>query len=76
MRPRPVGVIGIAGNVAFLRSANGQTGLCKESDNLDELKLVKIGINRVLVEQAGQMKELMIFEGYGGKSLLPEKGKN
>ena len=76
MRPLPMGLIGIAGDVAFLRAASGQTGLIKEGDSLGDLKLVRIGINRVLVEQAGQKRELMIFEGYGGKSLLPEKGTN
>jgi hypothetical protein len=76
MRPLPMGLIGIAGDVAFLRSASGQTGLIKEGDTLGDLKLVRIGVNRVLVEQAGQQKELMIFDGYGGTSLLPEKGKN
>jgi hypothetical protein len=76
MRPLPMGLIGIAGDVAFLRAASGQTGLIKEGDSLGDLKLLRIGINRVLVEQAGQKKELMIFEGYGGKSLLPEKGTN
>lgn len=76
MRPLPMGLIGIAGDVAFLRTASGQTGLIKEGDSLGDLKLLRIGINRALVEQAGQKKELMIFEGYGGKSLLPEKGTN
>ncbi len=76
MRPLPMGLIGIAGDTAFLRSASGQTGLVKEGDTLADLKLLRIGINRVLVEQAGQQKELMIFDGYGGTSLLPEKGKN
>jgi hypothetical protein len=71
MRPLPMGLLGIAGEFAFLRSANGQTGLVKEGDSLDDLKLLRIGINRVLIEQAGQKKELMIFSGYGGESLLP-----
>lgn len=71
MRPLPMGLLGIAGEFAFLRSANGQTGLVKEGDSLDDMKLLRIGINRVLIEQAGQKKELMIFSGYGGDSLLP-----
>jgi hypothetical protein len=75
MRPLPMGLLGIAGDVAFLRSASGQTGMVKEGDSLGDLKLVHIGINRVLVEQDGEKKELMIFDGYGGTSLLPEKGK-
>jgi hypothetical protein len=73
MRPLPMGLLGIAGEFAFLRSANGQTGLVKEGDSLGDLKLLRIGINRVLVEQDGQKQELMIFSGYGGDSLLPKQ---
>jgi hypothetical protein len=73
MRPLPMALMGIAGNSAFLRSPGGQTGLVKEGDSLGEIKLLRIGINRVLVEQDGQKKELMIFEGYGGESLLPKE---
>jgi len=72
MRPMPMALLGIAGNVAFLRSPSGQTGLVKEGDNLGEIKLLRIGTNRVLIEQDGQPKELMIFSGFGGESLLPK----
>jgi hypothetical protein len=70
VHPLPMGLLGIAGDVAFLRTATGQTGLVKEGDSLGDLKLLRIGINRVLVEEDGQKKELMIFSGYGGDSLL------
>jgi hypothetical protein len=73
MRPLPMALLGIAGNVAFLRAANGQTGLVKEGDSVGELKLLQIGTNRVLVEDDGQKKELTIFSGYGGESLLPKQ---
>ena len=43
---------------------------------LADLKLLRIGINRVLIEQDGQKKELMIFDGYGGDSLLPTNTPN
>lgn len=76
IRPMPMGLLGIAGDCAFLRSGTGQTGLVKEGDSLGDLKLIRIGINRVLVEQAGQKKELMIFSGYGGDSLLPNDNSN
>jgi hypothetical protein len=76
MRPLPMALLGIAGNVAFLRAANGQTGLVKEGDDLGGLKLLRIGVNRVLVEQEGQKKELMIFSGFGGESLLPNESKS
>jgi hypothetical protein len=70
IRPQPMALLGIAGNVAFLRATNGQTGLVKEGDSLGDLKLLRIGINRVLVEQDGQTQELTIFSGMGGESLL------
>ncbi len=70
MHPMPMGLLGIAGETAFVRSASGQTGLVKAGDSLGDLKLLKIGINRVLVEQDGKEQELTIFNGYGGDSLL------
>ena len=73
MHPMPMALLGIAGNTAFLRSPSGQTGLVKEGDSLGELKLLRIGINRVLVEQDGNKSELMIFNGYGGESLMPKE---
>ncbi|HZV36716.1 MAG TPA: hypothetical protein VFB72_19220 [Verrucomicrobiae bacterium] len=75
MHPLPMALQGIAGDVAFLRTASGQTGLVKEGDTLGDLKLLRIGINRVLVEQNGQKKELTMFDGYGSTSLMPEEGK-
>lgn len=72
MRPQPMALQGIAGDVAFLRSPSGQTGLVKEGDSLGELKLLRIGINRVLVEVNGEKKELTVFDGYGSESLLPK----
>ena len=76
MRPMPTALLGIAGDVAFLRAASGQTGLVKEGDSLGGLKLIRIGTNRVLVEEDGQKKELTIFSGYGGESLLPKQKEN
>ena len=76
MHPLPMGLLGIAGNVAFLRSANGQTGLVKEGDSLDDIKLLRIGMNRVLIELNGEKQELMIFDGYGGDSLMQNNSTN
>jgi len=75
MHPMPMGLLGIAGETAFVRTASGQTGLLKAGDSLGDLKLLKIGINRVLVEQNGQKQELTIFDGYGGDSLLSNQDK-
>ena len=73
VRPLPMALLGIAGDSAFLRSATGQSGVVKEGDELGGLKLLKIGINRVLVEEDGEKKELMVFSGFGGESLLPKE---
>jgi len=75
MRPLPMGLLGIAGQSAFLRGPDGQTGLVKEGDQLGTLKLLRIGTNRVLVEQDGEKKELTIFSGFGSESLLPKPDK-
>lgn len=76
IHPLPMGLMGIAGDTAFLRTDDGQTGLVKVGDSLGDLKLLRIGINRVLVEQDGVKKELMIFDGYGGVSLLQNDKPN
>lgn len=75
IRPMPMALLGIAGNVAFIRSPTGQTGLVKEGDEMGGIKLLRIGTNRVLVEQSGEKKELMIFSGYGGESLMPKENE-
>lgn len=66
-------LLGIAGNDALFRAPSGQTGLLKEGDELGGVKMLRIGTNRVLVEHEGQKKELMIFSGFGGETLLPKE---
>lgn len=73
VRPPPMALLGIAGDTAFFRSPKGETGLLKEGDSLGGVKLLRIGTNRILIEQDGTNKELTIFEGYGGESLLPKE---
>jgi hypothetical protein len=75
IRPMPMGLLGIAGSVAIIRSPSGQTGLVKEGDEMGGIKLLRIGTNRVLVEQSGEKKELMIFSGYGGETLMPKENE-
>ena len=73
-KPLPMALLGIAGQDAMLRTPNGQTGLIQEGGELGGIKLLKIGANRVLVEENGVQKELTIFSGLGSESLMP-KGK-
>ncbi|HUR45263.1 MAG TPA: hypothetical protein VMZ27_05230 [Candidatus Saccharimonadales bacterium] len=75
-RPLPMALLGIAGQHAFLRAPNGQTGLVREGEELGGVKVLKIGANRVLVEENKEQKELMIFSGLGSETLLPKGAKN
>jgi hypothetical protein len=70
VRPLPMALLGIAGKVAFLRTPDGVTGLVMEGDELGGIKLLRIGINRALIEENEQQKELTIFDGIGGETLL------
>lgn len=74
MRPPPMALMGIAGRDALMRGPNGQMGMVRVGEQLEGVKLISIGVNRVLVEHEGQQKELVLFEGFGGESLL-SKGK-
>jgi hypothetical protein len=71
VHPMPMALLGIAGDDAFLRAPDGQTGMVKEGADLGAIKLLRIGTNRVLVEESGEKKELTLFSGMGGESLLP-----
>lgn len=73
MRPPPMALLGIAGKDVFLRAPNGQSGLVQEGGELGGVQLVRIGTNRVLVKENGEEKELVIFEGIGGESLLQKR---
>jgi hypothetical protein len=72
IRPMPMALMGIAEEQAFIQATNGQTGPVKLGGELGGIKLLRIGVNRVLVEADGEKKELMIFGGVGGESLMPD----
>lgn len=71
-RPLPMALLGIAGESALIRSPAGPMGFVKVGAELAGVKLLQIGTNRVLVEHEGERKELTIFSGFGGESLLPK----
>ena len=70
----PAALLGIAGQDAFVRTSTGQTHTLRVGEEFSGLKLLQIGTNRVLVEENGNKKELMMFSGFGSEPLLP-KGK-
>jgi hypothetical protein len=71
IRPMPMALMGIAEQEAFIQATNGQTGPVKLGGEMAGIKLLRIGVNRVLVEVDGEKKELTLFGGIGGESLLP-----
>jgi len=72
--PIPILLEGIGSDYAFIRSARGRSGLVKAGDTFDGIKLIRIGQNRVLIEIKGKQKELIMYGGLGGESLVP-RGK-
>lgn len=74
IRPPPMALLGIAGRDVIFRAPDGQSGLVRAGGELGGVKILRVGTNRILVQEGAEVKELMIFEGIGGESLLP-KGK-
>jgi hypothetical protein len=70
--PMPMALIGIADQQAYIRSTTGQTGPVKIGGEMGGIKLLRIGVNRVLVEHDGETNELTLFDGIGGESLMPK----
>ncbi len=71
MHPMPMMLQGIVEDEAFIQATNGQSGPVKIGAEMAGVKLLRIGVNRVLVDDHGEKKELMIFGGAGGESLMP-----
>jgi hypothetical protein len=71
--PPPPALLGLAGAYAIIRTPEGQTDLVAEGGTLGTVKVIKIGINRVLIEHKGKTEELNIFDGLGGQPLVPGK---
>jgi len=72
IRPMPMVLTAISDQGACIQATNGQTGWVKVGGEMGGIKLLRIGVNRVLVEQDGKRQELTLFGGLGGASLMPE----
>jgi hypothetical protein len=68
--PAMPALIGIAGSDVFIRAPNGQTGLVQAGEEFGGVKLLRVGVNRVLIQYEGKTNELTLFEGFGSESLL------
>jgi hypothetical protein len=75
VRPMPMLLTAISDQGACIQTTNGQTGWVKVGAEMGGVKLLRIGTNRVLVEQDGKKQELTLFGGVGGASLMPEPAK-
>jgi hypothetical protein len=73
IHPQPVALMGIIGMDAFLQAPDGQSGLIREGGELGGIKLLKLGINRALIEEAGEKRELTLHSGLGSESLLSKQ---
>ena len=72
VHPQPLALIGIAGDEAYIRTTTGQTGPVKVGGELGGVKLLRIGLNRVVIESKGEQSELTLFGGLGSETLLPK----
>jgi hypothetical protein len=72
IRPMPMALNGIGDQVACIQATNGQTDWVKVGGEIGGIKLLRIGVNRVLVEHDGETNELTQFGGFGGESLMPK----
>lgn len=66
-------LIGMAGKYAILQTPDGAVGLVAEGGQQGDVKVIKIDINRALIEFEGKQQELTLFSGLGSGSLLPQE---
>ncbi len=69
----PPALIGFVGDAAIIRSPGGREDLVRAGGEIDGVKVLEIGVNRVLIEYQNKKLELMVYAGQGGESLLPPK---
>ena len=69
-------LLGLAGKYAIIKTPGGPTDLVAEGGELAGVKLLRIGLNRVLVEYQGKTHELTIFSGLGSTPLLAPSKEN
>ena len=65
-------LLGIAGDYVFLQTPAGKQGAARIGEPFGGVKVLKMDVNRVLVEFQSKKQELTIFGGVGSSSLLPK----
>lgn len=69
-KPKPAMLIGIAGDLAFIQTGSGGMQGITVGETFQNIKLLEIDTNRVLIEEDGTKKELVIHSGMGSDSLM------
>jgi hypothetical protein len=67
------GIVGIAGDRALILLPSGKVEFLAEGGEAEGVKVLRIAVNRVLVEHRGTQSELTLFSGLGSSPLLPSE---
>jgi hypothetical protein len=67
----PPVLLGIAGDCALIAAPDGARGIVREGGELHGVKILRLDINRALIEYKGKVEELTMFSGLGSTSILP-----
>ncbi len=70
---KPLKLQGIGGDYAFIELPDHGVQIFKAGQEKHDVKLLRIGVNRVLVQRGEKSEELMIHSGLGGDSLLEKE---
>ena len=66
---------GIGVDYAFIKTKSGAQ-MIRVGEQRDGVRVIRIGMNRVLIEHAGEISELTIYSGLGSDPLLePDQGE-
>jgi hypothetical protein len=69
----PPVLLGIAGDSAFIAAPDGARGIVREGGEFHGVKVLRLDINRALIEYKGKVEELTMFSGLGSTPLLPRE---
>ena len=69
----PPVLLGIAGDCALVAAPDGARGLVREGGEFHGVKVLRLDINRALIEYKGKVEELTMFSGLGSTPLLPRE---
>ena len=72
-KPRQSVLIGIVGDMAIIQTGSGGSKTMSIGETYQNVKLLKLDINRALIEENGKTRELTLHSGIGSESLMQKK---